>query len=99
MVEQPAGRRDHRIGAAIELAVLIVVGHAADEKRHGQLVVLAEDLEMLGDLRRELARRLEDQRARHARPRAAPLEPGQHRQHEGRGLAGPGLRDAEHVAA
>ena len=54
---------------------------------------------MLGDLRRQFAGRLKDQRARHARPRATSLEPGQHRQHEGRGLAGSGLRDAEHVAA
>ena len=98
MIEQPARRRDHHVGAAIELAVLVVIGHAADEQRHGQLVALAEDLEMLGHLGRELARRLEDQGSRHARPCASALEPRQHGQHEGRGLAGPGLRDAEHVA-
>ena len=46
----------------------------------------------------ELARRLEDQRARHARPGAAAFEQRQHRQHEGGGLAGAGLGDAEHVA-
>ncbi len=99
MVEQAARRRDHHIRAAIELAILVVIGHAADQKRHGQPVVLAEGLEMLGDLRRQFAGGLKDQRARHARSRAASLEPGQHRQHEGRGLAGSGLRDAEHVAA
>ena len=34
------------------------------------------------------------------RARARPcLQHGEHRQHEGRGLAGAGLRDAEHVAA
>ena len=99
MVEQAAGRRDHHIGAAIELAVLVVIGHAADQKRDGELVALAEDLEMLGDLGGKLAGGLQDQRARHARPGAASLEPGQHRQHEGGGLAGSGLGDAEHVAA
>ena len=99
MVEQPAGRRDHHIGATVELAVLIVIGHTADQQRHGQPVVLAEDLEMLGDLRRQFAGGLQDQRARHARPRATSLEPGQHRQHKGCGLAGSGLRDAKHVAA
>ena len=98
MIEQPARRRDHHVGAAIELAVLVVIGHAANQERHGQLVVLAEDLEMLGHLGGKLAGGLEDQGARHARPGASALEPRQHRQHEGRGLAGPGLRDAEHVA-
>ena len=53
---------------------------------------------LLDDLRGEFARRLEDERARHARARAALLEHREHRQHEGGGLAGAGLRDAEHVA-
>ena len=99
MVEQAARRGDHHIGAAIELAVLLVVGHAADQKRHGELVVLAENLEMLGDLCGKLARRLQDQRARHAGSRPASLEPRQHRQHEGCRLAGAGLGNAEHVAS
>ena len=51
------------------------------------------------DLRGEFARRLEDQRARHAGARAALFQHGEHRQHERGGLAGAGLRDAEHVAA
>jgi hypothetical protein len=42
--------------------------------------------------------RLEDERARHTRAGAALLEHRQHRQHEGGGLAGAGLRDAEDVA-
>ena len=99
MIEQATRRGDHHVGAAVELAVLVVIGHAANQQRHGQLVALAEDLEMLGDLGGKLAGRFQDQRARHARPGAASLEPGQHRQHEGRGLAGSGLRDAQHVTA
>ena len=75
MVEQAARRGDHHIGAAIELAVLIVIGHAADQQRHGQLVALAENLEMVGDLGGKLARGLQNQRARHARPGASALEP------------------------
>ena len=55
-------------------------------------------LKLSCDLRGEFARRLEDQRARHARAGAALLQHGEHRQHEGGGLAGAGLRDAEHVA-
>ena len=50
------------------------------------------------DLGGELARRFEDERARHARPRAALLEGAQHRQRERRRLAGAGLGDAEDVA-
>ena len=56
-------------------------------------------IEALLDLRGEFARRLEDQRARHARAGAALLQHGEHRQREGGGLAGAGLGDAEHVAA
>ena len=51
------------------------------------------------DLRREFARRLKDERARHARPGAALLQQREHRQHEGGGLARACLRDAEHVTA
>ena len=99
MIEQAAWRGDHHIGAAIELAILILVGHPADQKRHGEIVVLAEDLEMLGDLCGKLARRLQDQRARHARSCPPTLQSRQHRQHEGCRLAGASLRDAEHVAS
>jgi hypothetical protein len=55
-------------------SVLIVERHAADQQRLGQLVVLAVLVEVLGDLRGEFARRLEDQRARHAGPRPAFFE-------------------------
>ena len=78
---------------------LVVERDAADQQRHGELVVDAVLLEALRHLGGELARRRQDQRARHARPRAAAFEPRQHRQHEAGGLAGAGLGDAEHVAA
>ena len=99
MVEQAAGRRDQHIDAARELGVLVVERDAADDQRDGQLVLGAVFDEGFLHLRGEFARRLEDQRARHARARAALFQHGDHRQHEGRGLAGAGLRDAEHVAA
>ena len=82
----------------VELGVLIAERHAADEQRDVELVVLAVFVEVLVDLRGEFARRLEDQRARHAGAGAALFQHGEHRQHEGGGLAGAGLRDAEHVA-
>ena len=98
MVEQAAGRRDQHVDAAGELGVLIVERDAADDQRDVELVVDAVSGKAFLHLRRELARRLEDERARHAGAGAALLQHGQHRQHEGRRLAGAGLRDAEHVA-
>ena len=56
-------------------------------------------IEILLDLGGELARRLQNQRARHAGAGAALFQQGQHRQHEGGGLAGAGLGDAQHVRA
>ena len=73
MVEQAAGRGDQHVDAAVELLDLVVEGNAADEQRDGQLVVAAVAVEVLLDLGGEFARRLEDQRARHARPGAALL--------------------------
>ena len=99
MVEQASGRSDQHVDAAVELLDLIVHRHAADQQRQVQLVVDAVLLEALRHLRGELARRREDQRARHARPGAARLEPGDHRQHERCGLAGARLGDAEDIAA
>ena len=99
MIEQAAGRGDQHVDAAVELLDLIVHRHAADQQRHVELVVDAVLLEALRHLGGEFARRRQDQRARHARPGAAGLEPGDHRQHEGGGLAGAGLGDAEDVAA
>ena len=62
-------------------------------------MVLAVFLEILGDLHRQLARRLEDQRARHARAAAAVVQDVDHRQDEAGGLAGAGLGDADQVLA
>ncbi len=87
------------VDAAIELLDLIVHRHAADQQRQVQLVVDAVLLEALRHLRGELARRRQDQRAGHARPGAARLEAGDHRQNERCGLAGARLGDAENVAA
>ena len=98
MVEQAARRGDQHIDAAIELLVLVVERDAADQQRHRKLVVLAVALEALGHLGGEFARRLEDQRARHARLGAAARQHLDHRQGEGRRLAGAGLRDADDVA-
>ena len=99
MVEQAARRRDQHIDAAHQLGILVVERHAADDQRDVELIVVGAVFdEAFFDLRRKLAGRLEDQRARHARSRPTGFQHGQHRQHEGRGLAGAGLGDAQHVA-
>ncbi len=99
VIEQATRRRDQHVDAAHELHVLIVERDAADDQRDVELLLGAVFDEAFFDLRCEFARRFEDERARHPRPRAAGLQHGQHRQREGGGLAGAGLRNAEHVAA
>ena len=98
-IEQAAGRGDQHVDAAIELALLIDKAFAADQQRHRQTMMLAVDLESGCDLSRQLARRLEDQRARHAHPGAPGRQHIDHRQHKARGLAGAGLGAAENVPA
>ncbi len=98
MIEQPARRRDEHVGAAIELAQLVVEGHAADQQGDVEAMVGAVFLEALRHLGGKLARGRQDQRARHPCPRPARFEPAQHRQDEACRLARTGLRDAEDVA-
>jgi hypothetical protein len=96
-VHQPARGGDQHVDALVERLDLVAHLHAADQQRHLEVVVGAVLLEVLGHLHRQLARRLEDQRARHARAAAAVAEDVDHRQHEARGLAGAGLRDRDQV--
>ena len=98
-VEQAAGRRDHDVRAAVDLDLLLAVGHAADQQRDAELVIDAVFGEGFLDLGGELARRLQNERPRHAGLGAAALEHAEHRQGEGGGLAGARLGDAEDVAA
>jgi hypothetical protein len=92
-------RGDHHIGAAVDLAVLVVERHPADEQSDGELMLLAQGFEGVLHLGGEFPRRLEDQRARHSRPRPSLLHDGEHRQGEGSRLAGACLRESEHVTA
>ena len=99
VVEQAARGGDEDVDAAGQLHVLVAERDAADQQRHIELLAGAVFVELFLHLRREFAGRLEDQRARHAGAGAAFFEKGEHRQHEGCGLAGTGLGDAEHVLA
>ncbi|MBM3601345.1 MAG: hypothetical protein FJX35_24375, partial [Alphaproteobacteria bacterium] len=67
VVEQAARRSDQHVNAAVELGLLVGERDTADQERHRKLVILAVDLEVVRHLGCQLARRLEDQRARHAR--------------------------------
>ena len=99
VVEQAAGRGDQHVDAAVDQLVLVLEADAADQQRHRELQVRRVLLELLGDLGGELAGRGEDEAARHPGAGAALGELAEHRQHEGAGLAGAGLGDAEDVAA
>ena len=70
-IEQAPGRRDDDIGAASDLGLLIAERHAADQQGDIQFVVEAVSGEGLLDLGGEFAGRLENERPRHAGPRAA----------------------------
>ena len=98
-VHQPARGGDQHVDALFERLHLIAHLNAADQQRHRERVVFAVFLEILGDLHRQLAGRLEDQRPRHSRAAAALVEDVDHRQHEGGSFAGAGLSDANHILA
>ena len=101
MVDQPAGRRDQHVEAGLERADLRAVRHAAEHDRDLERKPAGEVAEALGDLAGQFARRAQDQHARAASRRRAPVgrEPVEDRQREGRGLAGAGLGDADEIAA
>ena len=99
MVEQPARGCDQHVDAARQLGVLVAERDAADQQRDVEFLPGAVFIEVFLDLGGEFAGRFEDQGARHARPGAALFQHGEHRKHEGGGLAGAGLGDAENVPA
>ena len=100
VIERAAGRRDHDIGAPLETADLREHRGPAVERQDRQAPAAGVLVHRLGDLHGKLTRRHEHE----AIGAAAILgperrEPMQHRQREGRGLAGPRGRLREQVAA
>src|SRR3546814_2065861 len=69
LVHEAARRGDQHVDAFFQRLVLVAKADAADQKRHRKLAVLAVFLEVLSDLRRQFARRLQDERTRHPRDR------------------------------
>ena len=99
-VEEAPGCRDQHVDAAVEFLLLIGEALAADQQRHAELVVvLSVGLEGLRYLCCELASRLQDQRARHARAGATSGQNIEHREREPGRLASAGLGAAQNVAA
>ena len=97
MVKQAAWRADQHVGAAFQLAVLLVEGHAANQKGDIELVILAVFLKVFSNLGRQFARRLKNERARHAGAGAALFQKRQHRQYEGCRLTRARLGDAQNI--
>ena len=100
-VEQAARRRDEDVDAARHVLAVLVDAGAAEHgcDRHlGELTVFAGTL---GDLAGQFARRGEHEHAAMRRQHALFVvdELLDRREHEGRRLAGAGLRDAEQIAA
>ncbi len=102
MIAQPAGRADHDVGARGEFALFAARIHAADAGNHARIGILIEPGEFAMDLKREFARRRDDQRKRCSGP-LEPLRVAEQvfcdRKAVGDGLAGAGLRRNQQVAA
>src|SRR5439155_172700 len=96
VVEKTAGRPDHDLRAARERALLRAVGDDAVDRHLVGLAVLPDRAELAGHLKRELARRHDDEGLRPLEGRVDLLEDGDG---ERGGLTGAGLRLSEEVAA
>ena len=95
-VEHAADRPDHDLALLLELRLLGADRRAAEDGDGVDALAGAVGAQRLGDLDAELARRGEDERLDLAVVGVDELD---HRQPEGGGLAGSGLRLADHVAA
>ena len=97
VVEQPSGRRHDDVRVLAQRLRLRLHADAAVDGRGGDARVAPVGTSALQHLLGQLARRHEHQRAQRALlARGQALENGQH---ERRGLAGPGLRRADQIAA
>ncbi len=101
VVHKAAGGGDQDVEAAVQRLVLRAVLDAAVDGGDLQAHALGIGLEAVGDLRRQFARRRQDEAAHGLRRRndAVGQDVLQDRQGEGRRLAGAGLGDAQQVMA
>ena len=95
VIEQAPGRRDENVHTRAKGMLLRSHTDAAEDRRGGDWRVHRELLQLLEDLRRELSRRGENERARRA---AWPVhQTVQDRQQKGGGLTATGHRAGQHV--
>ena len=101
VVEQAAGSGDDDVDAARQRLALRAMADAAEDGGDAEAELGAVGLEAFGDLRREFARRRQDERTAAAARRRLTVgrEAVEDGEGEGGGLAGAGLGDAEQVAA
>ena len=97
MIQQPPRRRDDDVDAAAERVFLRPHADAAEHGRRRNRRMHRQIVQVRQNLRRQLARRRQHERAR--RPARPPDERVEDRQQERRGLAAPGHRGREDVAA
>ncbi|MNV55065.1 hypothetical protein D3C71_1472870 [compost metagenome] len=96
MINHAARGADHDVHAAAQGRQLLAVGLAAVNRQHAEAGHAGGiGLERFGDLDGQFTGRCQHQ---HLRLGGGKVDVGQHRQREGTGLAGTGLRLAEHVA-
>ena len=100
-VDQPARRGDHDVNTAAQPVDLPAQWCAPVDRGDGHADRLAERRQHVGDLLGEFPGGDQHEPARGLLPprAAGPGQPGQHGQAEREGLAGSGLRAAEHVPA
>ncbi len=100
-IEQTSRCRHQNIDAVHQRAHLRAHRHAADGERRGDMQMTAIGLNAVEDLRREFARRAQDQRAAglFLQRQSVGSDAMQDRQREGGRLAGAGLGDADDVLA
>jgi hypothetical protein len=104
-VDEPAGRADDDVDPRLEGLELRVVADAAVDRQHAHAAAARGEVEVVGDLDRELARRGHDQRLRLALGNLGVVGVARgdaaldDRDAEGQGLAGAGAGLADQVGA
>ncbi len=99
VIEGAPGRRHHDLGSSLQGPDLLIHGRSAVEGQDAQADALGVLVDRLRDLHGQLARGHEDESAGATPLLAVFGDPLEHGQGEGRGLAGPGRRLAEHIAS
>ena len=99
VIEQTTRRCHQDVGPAAQRFDLRIDAHATEDDQRAQLQIFAVGLDAFANLRRQLARRYQNQRSRRARAWTHGMQTLQKRQGESRRLTGSGLCTCEDVAS